>query len=134
MKRTRKTLLVLLILALLGGGIWRLKRQFVPHGAEISPFLLASTGEQSSTAPSGRKLYYRFNDAGAAHSGFHHTWCYANHWLTGKSVVASGYSTPAVRKGEEPLTIVWHENDSFSVQFVAGKTDPTISWFSGELP
>lgn len=130
----RPLLLTLLVLVTLGALTWRVKRQLVPAEAKVIPFLFASTDEQSSVSPSGRTLYYRFNDAGAAHSGYHFTWCYVKDPLRGKVVVAAGYSAPAVRRGEEPFEVVWHGEDSFTVRFAAGRRDPTITWFSGELP
>lgn len=133
MKRLLRWILIVLVL---GGVGWRLKRHFVPAGASIQPFLLGSTEERSSKSPSGRTLYWRFNDAGAAHSGFHFTWCYVDHWLTGKRVVVSGYSTPSVRRGEEEFPLYWEngESDQFSVRFTMSRSDPAFSWFSGELP
>ena len=131
--RKRPILVTLAILLLLGAGGWRLKHQLVPAGAGITPFLFASTEEQSASSPSGRTLYYRFNDAGAAHSGYHFTWCYVKDPLRGKVLVAEGYSPPSVRKGEEPLEIHWHGENAFTVRFAAGRNDATITWFSGEL-
>ena len=135
MKRLRKFLLILLLAALAGALLWRLKLHFVPPGVKPTAFLLASTEQQSATSPGGRKLYYRFNDAGAAHSGFHYTWCYTDHWLTGKKVIAGGFSEPEVRRGEIALPLVWHENGKdFSVRFAAGRHDSSIRWYSGQLP
>ena len=135
MKRLRKLLTILLLVALTAAILWRVKLHFIPNGAKPTAFLLASTDRQSSTSPSGRKLSYRFNDAGAAHSGFHYTWCYTDHWLTGKKVVASGFSEPSVRSGEVPFPLVWHENGTdFSVRFTAGRHDSTILWYSTQLP
>ncbi len=135
MKRLPKTLVFLLLIALAGALLWRLKLHLVPAGAKPVAFLFASTDPQFSTSPGGRKLYYRFNDAGAAHSGFHYTWCYTDHWLTGKKVIAGGYSEPAVRNGEVEFPMVWHDNGSdFSVRFAAGRHDSTILWYSGQFP
>ncbi|NIP98027.1 MAG: hypothetical protein GWO24_33200, partial [Akkermansiaceae bacterium] len=100
MKTLRKFLLILLLAGLAATLVWRVKLQLVPSGAKPTAFLFASTPQQVSLSPGGRKLYYRFNDAGAAHSGFHYTWCYTNHWLKGKKVVAGGFSEPQVRRGE----------------------------------
>ena len=135
MKRLRPPLALLLLATLTGTTLWRLKLHFVPSGAKMTAFLLASTDQQISVSPGGRKLYYRFNDAGAAHSGFHYAWCYTDHWLTGKKVVAGGFSEPQVRSGEVALPLVWHENGTgFSVRFAAGRHDPSILWVSGRLP
>lgn len=133
MKRVLRWILIILLIAAAG---WRLKLHFVPRGANIQPFLLASTEGHSSKAPSGRTLYWQFNDAGAAHSGFHFTWVYVDHWFYGKRVVASGYSVPEVRQGEEEFPLYWENGDSdqFTVRFTMSKSDPAFSWFSGELP
>ena len=99
------------------------------------PFLFASTSKETVTSPSGQKLSYKFNDGGAAHSGLHYTWCYVDHWLTGKKVIASGYSLPDVRSGKEEFPLIWHEGGrNFSVRFAAGRHDETILWFSATLP
>jgi hypothetical protein len=135
MKRFRKALKILGLLVLAAALLWRAKLQFVPAGAEPIPFLFASTAAESITSPSGQKVSYRFNDGGAAQSGFHHTWCYTSHWLTGKKVIASGYSLPAVRKGEEEFPWYWHEEGGdFSVRFTTGRHDETILWYSGRVP
>ena len=135
MKRPKKLLILVLFLALAGSLLWRAKLHFVPAGAKFAAFLFASTPPKTATSPTGKKLRYRFNDAGAAHRGLHYTWCYRDHWLTGKKVVAAGYSLPEVRQGEEEFPLIWHESGrDFSVRFAAGRDDPTILWFSGTLP
>jgi hypothetical protein len=79
-------------------------------------------------------LHYRFNDAGAAHRGYHYTWCYRDHWLTGKKVIASGYSLPEVRNGEKEFPITWHEaGHNFRIRFTAGRRDSTVLWHSGSI-
>ena len=134
MKSLKKLFASLFFVALITGFFWRVKLHFVPAGARIQPFLFASTETHTSTSPSGEKLHYRFNDAGAAHRGYHYTWCYRDHWLTGKKVIASGYSLPEVRNGEKEFPITWHEaGHNFRVRFTAGRRDSTVLWHSGSI-
>ena len=82
---TRRTVVLVsacLIVLLLAGGAWRLKRHFVPAGAGFTPFLFHSTKPQAMVSPGGRTLHVRFNDAGAMHSGFHWTYLYTDHWFS----------------------------------------------------
>jgi hypothetical protein len=134
---TRRTVVlvsVCLIVLLLAGGAWRLKRHFVPAGAGFIPFLFHSTKPQAMVSPGGRTLHVRFNDGGAMHSGFHWTYLYTDHWFWGKRLALGGYSLPKVRQGEVPLPLTWTGDDSFTVEFATGRQQAKPVRKSGVLP
>ena len=64
-----------------------------------------------------------FNDAGAAHSGNHWTWLIFNDWLSGKHVVAEGYSRPDVRQGEVAFPFRWLDSRTLTVEFATRRYD-----------
>ena len=133
-RRTVVLVSISVIVLLLPGGAWRLKRHLVPNGAGFTPFLFHSTKPQSLVSPSGRILQVRFNDAGAMHSGYHWTYLYTDHWFWGKRLALGGYSPPKVRKGEVPLPLTWTGNESFTVEFATGRQSAKPVRKSGVLP
>jgi hypothetical protein len=107
-------------------GCIRAYRQVIPRGADFYSYQLASVGGPTLVSPDGRRsVQVMFNDAGAAHSGFHWTWVIVDDLLSGRSVVAQGYSLPdvALRHGSFPLR--WIDGRTFEVTFVAGRYDST---------
>lgn len=133
-RRLKRFGVAVLIIALAGVLLWRVKLHFVPAGAEPLPFLFASSEPQTISSPHGDEVHYRFHEDSAEDDGFAFTWCYVDRWLTGKKVVAAGYSLPAVQSGEESFPWHWHDDGGdFSVRFTVGREDETIRWFSGRL-
>jgi hypothetical protein len=106
-----KSLLCLLV-------IGRLYGAWIPWGASIQPFLLASVEGPVLSSPDGnRHIEVYFNDAGAAHSGNHWTWLTESYWLVGRVVVSEGYlgAGEAIDGGEIP--VAWGEGNEFTVTF-----------------
>ena len=90
----------------------RLFREFVPGGATVLPFWLASDNGPELTSPSGaRVVYVFFNDAGALHSGGHWTWVVEDHWFFGPRVVAEDELSRSIRNGDEPVPLSWDEDE-----------------------
>jgi len=70
------------------------------------------------TSPQGSaKLRITFHDAGAVHSGNFWTWITVNDWLTGRRIVAQGYSTYDVRYGRPSLPVEWVDEKNLWVGF-----------------
>lgn len=136
LKLLRKILVFTIVAALAVAVLWRVKRQLVPEGAGVLPFLFQSTSEQSMSSPDGGTLYYRFRKKPEPGHGNYFTWCYTKDLLRGKTVIAEGYSLPAVRKGEDKFPLYWNEGNDFSIQFVFvdESGDGVPSWYSGILP
>jgi hypothetical protein len=102
----------------------RAYRQVIPRGANYYAYQFASAGGPTLVSPDGRRsVQVDFNDAGAAHSGFHWTWLIVDDLLTGRSVVAQGYSTPDVADRDVPFPLRWIDDRTFEVKFVAGRYD-----------
>ena len=59
-----------------------------------------------------------FGDAGATHSGNFWTWVLASHWLTGKRIVAEGYSAYDVRYSTQKFPIEWINEKKCWISFV----------------
>jgi hypothetical protein len=101
---------------------WRWHREYVPAGADGIPFTEYSYPGPTIRAPNGRDaVEVVFNDGGAMHSGNHWTWIVARDWLTGKRVIAEGYSTPFVATGHAQFPLRWLDDRTFRVEFVAGR-------------
>jgi len=87
---------------------WRVYREFRPGGATWTPPLWSldtAIDGGSYVAPDGRTVRVVFHDFGAAQSGNYWTWIVADNELTGKRVIAEGYSSPDVREGREPFPL-----------------------------
>jgi hypothetical protein len=113
-QRTLWAAVTALALALVGA--WRGLRQVVPAGAPLVPYACASVDGPVLTSPDGRlALRVVFNDAGAAHSGNHWTWVVRDDWLTGKRVVAAGYTSWDVRDGTVPFPARWVDERTLAI-------------------
>ncbi len=100
---------------------WRLLRSFLPSGAKFTPYLFHSVEKGVFQSPGGHhKVTVVYNDGGAMHSGNHWTWIVADDLLTGKRVVASGYSFfPEISR--EPFPLSWIDDHTFEVLFVESR-------------
>jgi hypothetical protein len=104
----------------------RAYREVMPRGVNYYAYQFASVGGPSLVSPDGRRsVEVNFNDAGAAHSGFHWTWLIVSDFWTGRYVVAQGYSTPEVAQRDIPFPLRWIDDRTFEVTFVAGRYDHT---------
>lgn len=116
--RVRKAgtyLVISLLLLALGARVYS---HFIPWGASLLPFWLASIeGPDVHSPDNSRTLKVYFNDAGAMHSGKHWTWVIEGHWFWGRRVVAEGYLEAGVRQGKEALPIRWTNDDTFVMDF-----------------
>jgi hypothetical protein len=121
----RRWTLAAAILALVFFACLRTYRQVIPRGADRYPFWFASDDGPSFVSPDGqRAVHVVFNDAGGMHSGFHWTWLIVDDLLLGRTVVAEGFSLPAVRRREVSFPFRWVDDRTFSAGFVAGRHDP----------
>lgn len=133
-QRFRKLILIAGVICLAGLGGWRVIRHFKPAGAKAIPFCFYSDDGGVYESPGGsRRVFVRFNDGGAMHSGFHWTWIYTDHPLWGKRCVHTGYSPPDVRKGEQPLDLLWLDENRVRITHAAGRHDQTPVSFEVEL-
>jgi hypothetical protein len=121
----RLILLVLMAMLVAGPLGWRVYRHFIPSGTDFYPFgaFWESIVEGPTlVSPDGRRMIQvMFCDAGAAHSGNHWTWLIFDNWLTGKRVIAEGYSLAEVRKGKWPFPLRWDNDRTISVGFAASR-------------
>lgn len=132
--RFRRILISLLLLGALLLLAWRVKRALVPAGAPVLAFLFDSTPSRSATGPDGSTVFYRFRESLPEGESHHQTWCYTRSALGGKTLLATGYSLPSVRSGEEPFPWHWHgEEGDFSVRFTIDAHNPAIRWVSGQV-
>lgn len=103
--------------------VWRAYREYRPAEATWNPPLWSLSyapvegGEFRSK--DGHRVSVVFHDFGAAQSGNYWTWVISDHWLTGKRVVAEGYSSTDVRNGEVPFPLRWNSDASLTVEFMA---------------
>src|SRR5437016_2631974 len=106
--RLRSLMLLVAVVGILIGGLARVYRHVVPVGASFTPYVEYSDLGPKSVSPDGRRVVtIVFNDAGGMHSGNHWTWLVVDDLLTGKRVIAEGFSVPRVRFGEVPFPIEW---------------------------
>ena len=113
----RATCIIVAIVAAVRG-----YRSVVPWGASTQPWLLARVDGPVIRPPDGRRtLHVYFNDAGAAHSGYHWTWVVEDTPLLGRRVVAQGYLGPDVRRGDRPIPEEWGPEDEMRLQFESGR-------------
>lgn len=112
------SMLVVVLLAAIG---WT---RLVPVGASITPFLLASTDE-GHTIP-GEPYQIIYNDAGGMHSGNFWTWIVRDYGIC-RIVVAEGYSSTEVRKGEVPFP-VRRTAGRIEVGFAKGRRNNSLQW------
>src|SRR5262249_3977443 len=128
--RVRRLLLVTLMVCVVAGTfVWRAYRHFVPSGTNFYPiggFLDPIVEGPILVSPhGGRMIQVMFNDAGGAHSGNHWTWLIVDHRLTGKHVVAEGYSLPDVRYRSRAFPMRWVDDRTIAVEFAAGRHGTT---------
>ena len=97
----RRSRLIKVSFGLIAFGILLYVR-IVPVGASILPFLLASVDNGHILPDRDYRVFY--NDAGAAHSGYHWTWIVDDRVFY-RIVVAEGYSEPEVRYGRQLLPV-----------------------------
>jgi hypothetical protein len=121
----RRLMIAVAVIADLLVAYIRAYRHFIPSGTDFYPYWswLGPIQEGPRLAsPDGRRVVQvMFNDAGAAHSGNHWTWLIVDRWLTGKRVIAEGYSSPNVRRGDMPFPSRWLDNRTLSMEFVPGR-------------
>ena len=129
-RRLRTLIGILLPLLIIALG-WRAYRHVVPAGTDFYPtggWLEAVAAGPELTSPDGSTvIHVLFNDAGRAHRGFHWTWLVADEWLTGKRVLAEGYSDTSVRQGAKPFPSRWLDAKTMSAVFVRGQFDDAPS-------
>jgi len=124
----RRLILLSTVVFLVG---WRLYREQCPACTRWSLGLLFSFDTPvdggTYTSPAGQQVTVTFHDFGAAQSGKYYTWILAHHWLTGKCVVAQGYSDNSVREGSAPLPLRWNADGSLTATFFKSKyTNETV--------
>ncbi len=98
--------------------------RIVPIGASPQPFLLASVDEGHRIPDRPYQIYY--NDAGAMHSGNFWTWIVKDYGVF-KVVVAEGYSTTSVRRGEVSMPIRQRKG-GIQVGFTKRHKNDTVEW------
>jgi hypothetical protein len=113
------------VVAVLLAACIRAYRHYIPSGTDFYPYWAWLDPIQEGprlASPDGRRvIQVMFNDAGAAHSGNHWTWLIVDGWLTGKRVIAEGYSSPDVRRGDPPFPSRWLDGRTLSVEFLASR-------------
>ena len=122
-KRNIAGLVITCIIALMAitARIWP---HFVPWGASIPPFILASHAGPTLQSPDvQREIKVYFNDAGGMHSGNCWTWVVEDHWLFGPHVVSEGYLLHEHSTGVEPVPITWSTNNNFTIKFRPSRYD-----------
>lgn len=127
MRRRGKGFVALGIASILILVAWRIYRHIVPAGATWYPPIISLTygpvdGGVVRSAD-GRFLRVVYHDFGAAHSGNFWTWVVRDRLLTGKRVVAEGYSSQEVGMGGRPFPVRRNADGSTTVTFVRGKYD-----------
>jgi hypothetical protein len=115
---TKRWLIAMAIVLVIPLLVVRAYRHAMPAGAEFYPFWYASLEGPRLYSPDGRRVVQVvFNDAGAMHSGNFWTWLIVEDWLTGKRVVAEGYSVSDVRYRRVPFPLRWIDDRTISVVF-----------------
>ncbi len=134
----RRNLLFLVGLFVILGAMWRIYRNIIPSGTAFYPYwsLLDPIVEGPRLVLSNKRrvIQVQFNDAGGAQSGNHWTWLIVDEWLTGKHVIAEGYSSPSVRRGEVPFPYRWLGGRKLSVEFVAKRSGDDVRHVDVRLP
>jgi len=100
--------------------IWRIYHQTLSYVTGYDPMLVAEAVVDGGALTSPRqttKLHINYHDAGATHSGNFTTWITVNYWLTGKKLVAQGFSSYAVRYGKEPFPVEWVDEKTCWITF-----------------
>jgi hypothetical protein len=123
---TKRWLIAMAIVLVFPLLVVRAYRQAIPAGAEFYPFWYASFEGPRLYSPDGRRVVQVvFNDAGAMHSGNFGTWLIVDDWLTGKRVVAEGYSDSNVRYRKIPFPLRWIDDRTISVVFKTKRREST---------
>ena len=110
----------LVVVAIFGGLGLRIYRAFIPEGAEFKAYAMES--EEGPVFPAQGlqpELKVFFERTGDTKGGNYNTWVVYNHWAWGKKVVAQGFSSYEVYKGEESFPLKWLPNGiSVEVKFL----------------
>jgi hypothetical protein len=126
----RQILLLLMVPLVIIAVAWRVYRHLVPSGTDFYPYwaLLDPIveGPKLISPPGRRVIHVMLNDAGAVHSGNFWTWLIVDDWLTGKRVIAEGYSLPDVRYQTVPFPLRWLDDRTITVAFAAGRHENTL--------
>jgi len=105
---------------------WRIYHQTLSYVTGYDPMLVAMVvvdGGAVSSPGRTTKLHIYYHDAGATHSGNFSTWITVDSWLTGKKLVAEGFSSYPVRYGREPFPVEWVDEKTFWIAFTDFRGD-----------
>jgi hypothetical protein len=121
-RRRRRAIVGFVLLAMVASyATWR---HIVPSGlGGVTPYLVASANRGDFVSPGNSHTVTVYsNDAGAAHSGHFWTWVVEREWH-GLVVVAKGY----LDESTGPVPLRWKSQNSFVIDFVAGRYDGTTA-------
>ena len=128
MKRRWKILLIVVPLVAIVGA-WRIYRHVIPSSTDFWPYWSwldpIQKGPRLISLDGSQVVQVMFSDGGAAQSGNFWTWLIVDEWLTGKCVIAEGYSDTSVRQGDVPFPCRWLDSQTLSVGFSQGRYDST---------
>lgn len=125
-KRRKGPIIALVVVVLLLASGWYFYRQSMYSVIDDGIDLVTYATEDAGTilSPEGTsKLYLTFHDAGATHSGNFWTWITIKSRITGRKVVAQGYSSYPVRYQQEKFPITWIDEKTFQVTFVQQRSN-----------
>lgn len=120
-RRIRLRILIagICVFAALGICYYAVVLEGVPSGVHNSTAWQWGKDGPPLRSPDGSwSLRVRFNDGGAMHSGNHWTWVVARDRWGHQRVVAEGYSSPQVWRGDQPFPARWINNATVDVDFL----------------
>ena len=133
-----RNLVILVVLFALVASVWRTYRHIIPSGTAFYPYWAwldpIVEGPKLVCPDDNSVIQVQFCDAGGAQSGNYWTWLIIDEWLTGKHVIAEGYSDSYVRRGEATFPVRWLGGRMLSVDLATKRYGKDMKQIDVRLP